>query len=137
MTNLLEVVVDSDTLSLYLKNFPKVTAQANGYLSVHRELTFSIITRFEVLRGLKIKSAATQINKFNAICRYSRILEISDEIIERAADIYASLYQRGQLIGDADILIAATALDYDLPIVTNNEKHFNRINNLQVLNWNK
>ncbi len=40
-------------------------------------------------------------------------------------------------IGDADILIAATAIENNLAIVTNNESHFNRITNLQVINWNK
>jgi predicted nucleic acid-binding protein len=53
----------------------------------------------------------------------------------RATDIYADLYRRGELIGDADILIAASALANGFAIVTNNEEHFKRVKNLEVVNW--
>jgi tRNA(fMet)-specific endonuclease VapC len=53
----------------------------------------------------------------------------------RAAGIYADLHRRGLLIGDADILIAATALQHDCVLTTNNTNHFNRIAGLQLQNW--
>jgi tRNA(fMet)-specific endonuclease VapC len=62
-------------------------------------------------------------------------LPITDEVIVRAADIYASLKQRGELISDADILIASTALISRLGVVTNNLAHFRRIPELQLQNW--
>jgi tRNA(fMet)-specific endonuclease VapC len=55
--------------------------------------------------------------------------------IVRAADIYALLYQRGQLISDADILIAATALEHRRIMVTENQVHFRRIPALTVESW--
>jgi tRNA(fMet)-specific endonuclease VapC len=99
--------------------------------------TDSVITNFEILRGLKIKNAQRQIKKFELIRLQSREINLTDEIIISAADIYADLYNRGLLILDADILIAATALENNLPVITNNESHFNRITGLQVLNWSK
>ena len=55
------------------------------------------------------------------------------------ANIYASakqhLIENGQAIDDFDILIAATAMDSDITVVTDNEKHFNRIPNLKIENW--
>jgi len=36
---------------------------------------------------------------------------------------------------DADILIAATALEHGLVIATGNVTHFGRIPGLQVVNW--
>ncbi|MGO9446398.1 MAG: PIN domain-containing protein [Thiobacillaceae bacterium] len=53
----------------------------------------------------------------------------------QAAQIYADLHQRGELISDADILIAATAITHELAVVTNNQDHFRRIQNLQTENW--
>ncbi len=132
-----EHLLDSDTLSLFLRNQPKVMAKANEYLEFHKEFTFSIITRFEILRGLKAKNAPRQIAKFEGICQRSKILGLDDKIIVKAADIYADLYQRGQIIGDADILIAATAIVNKLTLVTNNENHFRRVIDLRVLNWNR
>ncbi|MGH8564398.1 MAG: hypothetical protein ACREXW_10025 [Gammaproteobacteria bacterium] len=43
---------------------------------------------------------------------------ILKSIIDRASDIYEDLHKRGQLISDADILIAATALEYGLMLST-------------------
>jgi tRNA(fMet)-specific endonuclease VapC len=132
-----EVLLDTDMLSFFLRNVPKVMTEANDYLKFHKGFTFSVITNFEILRGLKIKNAQRQITTFALIRLQSREINLTDEIIIRAADIYADLYRRGLLILDADILIAATALENDLPIVTNNESHFNRITGLQVLNWSQ
>jgi tRNA(fMet)-specific endonuclease VapC len=38
----------------------------------------------------------------------------------------------GLLIGDSDIWIAATALQYDLTLLTNNRRHFERIDGLRI-----
>jgi tRNA(fMet)-specific endonuclease VapC len=132
-----EVLLDTDILSLFLRNEPRVMAEAGKYLKFHKGFTFSIITNFEILRGLKVKNAQRQITKFELIGLQSREINLTDEIVNRASNIYANLYKSGQLIGDADILIAATALENKLAIVTNNESHFRRISGLQVLNWSK
>ena len=49
---------------------------------------------------------------------------------------YADLHRRGKLIGDADILIAATAIENNLTLVSNNQTHFSRITGLELNNWN-
>ena len=129
-----KVLLDTDMLSFYIKQYPKVVAVAQDYLRQYNFFTFSIITRFEILRGIKAKGATTGIKSFDCLCSQ---IELNDNIIVRAADIYADLYKRGQLIGDADILIAATALQHDLTLVTNNQRHFERITALRVINWNQ
>lgn len=85
---------------------------------------------------MKVKGATGQLRFFNLFCLPNEVINLDDNIIIRAADIYADLYKRGQIIGNADTLIAA-ALENNLPVVTNNEAHFNRISGLQGLNWNK
>jgi len=52
-------------------------------------------------------------------------------------DIRFQLEKRGKLIGPFDMLIAAHALSQDLIMVTNNDKEFRRIKNLEVENWTK
>jgi tRNA(fMet)-specific endonuclease VapC len=137
MNGFSKFLLDTDILSLYLRKSPEVVAEGQKYLYQHSIFTFSIITRFEILRGMKVKNATAQLQGFNLFCLQNEIVEIDDKIIVRAADIYADLYKRGQLIGDADILIAATALENNFSVATNNENHFNRIGGLRVLNWNK
>ena len=132
-----KVLLDTDTLSFYIKHYPKVVAVAQNYLQQYNLFTFSIITRFQILRGMKANGATTGVKSFDFLCSQNEVIGLNDNIIVRAADIYADLYKRGLLILDADILIAATALENNMPLVTNNERHFNRISGLQVLNWNK
>jgi predicted nucleic acid-binding protein len=38
----------------------------------------------------------------------------------------------GQRIGDMDLMIAATALQYDLILLSNNRRHFDRIDGLRI-----
>jgi len=131
------VLIDTDILSAIMRRQDVAVAKAQIYLASHAEFTFSIITRYEILRGLKAKGARVQIETFDQFCAANRILPITDEIIVQASEIYADLHQRGQLISDADILIAAAAMVHQLAIVTNNEHHFGRITGLQVENWLK
>jgi tRNA(fMet)-specific endonuclease VapC len=104
------VLLDTDILSAILRRDPVVTARVQDYLRVHQRFTFAIITRYEILRGLEAKRAARQRTAFDRFCAASTILSLSDAVVVLAAQIYADLYRRGELIGDADILIAATAI---------------------------
>lgn len=129
------MLLDTDILSALMRGVPCVLDQAKKYLADHTEFTFSSITRYEILRGLKAKKASTQLVAFDAFCSRNKVLPLSDAIVVRAADIYADLYAHGQLISDADMLIAATALEHNLVLVTNNLDHFNRIPGLRINNW--
>ena len=49
--------------------------------------------------------------------------------------IRASLEARGRPIGAMDMLLAAQARSRDLVLVTNNEKEFRRVEQLEIENW--
>ena len=56
-----------------------------------------------------------------------------------ALDIYAKektrLRSEGKIIDDFDLLIASTAVAFDLTLVTNNTRHFINIEDLKVVDW--
>lgn len=54
-------------------------------------------------------------------------------ILERYAEIRRELRAKGQLIGDIDTLIAATALEYNLTVVTTDSDDFQRVPGLSVV----
>ena len=128
-------LIDTDTLSAVMKQRPEALTRARSYLAHHGRFTLSVITRYEILRGLKAAGATAKEAAFAQFCGANLVLPITDAIILRAADVYADLHRRGLLIGDADILIAATALEHGLVLVTNNTDHFSRISELQLQNW--
>jgi tRNA(fMet)-specific endonuclease VapC len=129
-------LLDTSTVSEVMKaRDPQVQHAARRYLTDHGSFTFSIITRYEILRGLKAREAIRQVAAFEERCRKSNILPLSDDVVVRAADVYVHLYHGGRLISDADILIAATALVHGVTLVTENAAHFQRIPGLQILSW--
>ena len=137
-----KAILDTDTISVLTRKrryqrHPNVIARALAYEAAYGQFTISLITRYEIMRGLKAKGAPSQIADFNEFCRLNEILPLTEEIVIEASDIYANLKQRGTLIGDVDILIAATALVHGLVLVSNNEKHFSRITGLKIDNWLK
>jgi len=62
-------------------------------------------------------------------------LNVSSSVMEIFGELKASLEKSGNIIDDMDLLIASTALTHNLVLVTNNEKHFNRISGLETENW--
>ncbi len=66
------------------------------------------------------------------------VIYLNRPIFDTASDIYAVLKTQGALPGELDILIAATAIEHDHILVTNNEKHYQRIQAhfpLRLQNW--
>lgn len=130
-----QALLDTDILSALMRREEVALEYARDYLAFHPQLSISLITRYEVMRGLKAKNASAQLKRFDILCASLEVLPPSDAIIERAADIYADLHQKGRLIGDADILIAAPALEHSRVLATNNTNHYNRIQDLVLENW--
>ena len=130
-----KAIIDTDILSAIMKGNTVVDKKATDYLNIHKQFTFSIITKYEILRGLKAKKAKRQISNFEQFCIVNEIIPITDEVIEKSSDIYSDLHQKGQIIGDADIFIAATAICNGLTVITNNIEHFKRVTNLTIENW--
>jgi predicted nucleic acid-binding protein len=61
------------------------------------------------------------------------ILPFDFACAEQAARIYKDLKEKGLLIEAEDLLIGATALQHRLILATNNRRHFERIEGLQLL----
>jgi predicted nucleic acid-binding protein len=60
------------------------------------------------------------------------ILGIDEEICRRFGQLCGTLRSAGKLVGDFDLLVAASALRHDLTLLTNNRRHFERIEGLRI-----
>src|SRR3972149_6908349 len=98
-----KALLDTSILSPIMKGIPRVMPRARAYLAEHGAFSFSAITRYEILRGLKAKNAVAQSAAFDRLCAASDVLPLTDEV-------YADLKRLGALIGDGDILIGGTGL---------------------------
>jgi tRNA(fMet)-specific endonuclease VapC len=80
-------------------------------------------------------SPARRHREVDEFCGHVSVIPINDKIIGMYAIQKAKLRQQGLLIADFDLLIGATALYHGLVLVTNNVKHFGRIQSLRLENW--
>src|SRR5947208_813319 len=116
-----ELLLDTDMLSEVFKGRDAgVAAHGAAYRVSHRGFTFSLVSKFEVLRGLKWSNATAQLASFAKVCRDARILRVDDSIVERAAQLWADAKKTGKPGRSADVVIAATALEHGLPLCTGN-----------------
>jgi tRNA(fMet)-specific endonuclease VapC len=83
---MLKTLLDTDVLSLLLRKKPIVINRAIQYLSVYQKYTFSLITRYEILRGLKAKNAIKKLAAFDLFCQNSEIVPVTEAIISHASD---------------------------------------------------
>lgn len=129
-------LLDTDILSEVLKQKnPTVVQNAASYLQQHGQFAFSAITRYEVIRGLKDKGASKQLQNFALFCQHSLLFALTDAIFDRASDLWVLAHQSGLTPGDADLLIAATALEHGRVLVTGNTAHFSWIPGLTIEDW--
>lgn len=96
-------------------------------------IVISLITYGEIYEGITYgRDPRGHERVFQQFLRRVSVLPLNRAIMRRFAQIRGDLRQRGLLIGDPDVLIAATALHHDLVLVTRNRHHFERIATLQL-----
>jgi tRNA(fMet)-specific endonuclease VapC len=131
------VLLDTDTLSLLRRGHPQVSQRATDYIVQNGRLTFTALTRYEVVRGYRAINAYRQLQTFEQFCQRCQILPLTDAALDTAATLYAELRQGGELIGEVDLLIAGIALTCGMGVVTHNTSHFRRIRGLHVEDWSE
>lgn len=120
------ILIDTSILIDYFRKRDK--SKSILYQLSDRKLSVSVITEFEFTIGFPDEKLAETQNIF----RNMNILELDSSCVYYARNIYQQLKSRNQLIEVPDILIAASALRYELPLATLNIKHFNRIPELSL-----
>ena len=96
-------------------------------------LAISLITYGEIYEGIYFgRDPARHELGFRQFLRLVAVLPLNRRIMQRFARLRGELRRAGQPIGDPDLLIAATALQHDLTLLTRNLRHFQRIAALKL-----
>jgi len=120
------MLVDTDVLIWHLRGYPQPTRR----LDELGALTLSAVSNLEVLQGMRNKAELVAVKKMLQH-RAATLLPVSEAITQRAIELMESLtLSNGLQMGDA--LIAATALEHQLPVLTANVKHFSAVEGLKV-----
>ncbi|MFO5437376.1 MAG: type II toxin-antitoxin system VapC family toxin [Dolichospermum sp.] len=128
-------LLDTNIVSLALRNNFKVTAEIAQLKSQRQILSISCVTYFEVKRGLFAVKATKQLERFDDFCKDFKIIFLDDlAILEKASEIHANLRLRGLPIQTEDILIAATAIVKGF-ILVSHDSDLLRVEELTLENW--
>jgi len=127
--------LDTNIISFAIRG--NVTLQQKIYNEANSGTSIVIpsIAYYELKRGLLDAKATTKLKLFEHLCNSLSVDVIDMATLERAAGIYVNLKQSGRIIDDADILIAASCIAHDYVLVTDNTKHFDRVDGLNIVNW--
>ena len=135
-----KALLDTDILSEYLKGHDQTVANhAARYARRHRVFTFTSVTVYEIVYGLELKSASSQLKKALAwLDQNEQITPINADYLA-AATIKATARRQGSIVELPDCLIAAIAVRLQMTLVTGNTGDFRAIQktgiNLTIENW--
>lgn len=127
------ILFDTDVCVEILRGNQKIAKKRMAYPG---EISISFITVAELFYGAE-NSNHSEENKI-AVENFIMTLGIIQSdilIMKRFGEIKSNLYKKNMMLPDADILVAATALEKSDAIVTGNVKHFERISGLKIENW--
>ncbi len=127
----MKYLVDTDRAVDWLKG----RADARQLLATlgNEGFAISLISYGEVYDGIYYGANPQRRERdFQDFLRSVPILPLDQAIMRRFARVRGQLRRQGRVIGDPDILIGATALHYDLSLVTRNVAHFERIPGLRL-----
>jgi predicted nucleic acid-binding protein len=93
----------------------------------------SVQTYMELLQCAKDKKQHKHVKNFLTTFGFV-VLPLTENIGHRAS-IYIEEYTLGSNLRSGDALIAATAVENNLPLVSSNVKHFKMIKELQLKNF--
>ena len=127
-------LIDTDILIYSLKGHPQVMDHLNRTAAAPKAI--SVISYGELLYGAR-KSARPDENlaRVRRLGEVLPIIEVSPAVMEAFASLKARLEHDGRRLDDFDLVIAATAITIGYRLVTNNERHFSRIEGLHLENW--
>jgi predicted nucleic acid-binding protein len=132
---MIRFALDSNIVSYYLKNNQTVINKIETEIQNGNECIITPIVYYEVKRGLTASHAEVKLKAFEKMYSIDNIGIIDTETLDRAILIYTALRKKGITVDDSDILIAAYCMMHNLTLVTNNLKHFDKIEGLNTVNW--
>lgn len=128
----MKYLIDTDWVIDHFAGVEKITKRLEELAP--QGIGLSVISLAELYEGIYFSNSPYKNEKvLERFLEIVSILWINKEICKIFGRERGRLRRKGILIGDFDLLIASTCLYYDLTLLTNNIRHFERVENLKIL----
>jgi tRNA(fMet)-specific endonuclease VapC len=105
-------------------------------IGADEELAVTAISIAELAHGAhRSQRAADNLARLDVLLAALVILPFDEFAARRFGAIKAGLERTGSLLHDLDVQIASIAIEQNAPLLTHNQKHFARIENLFIEDW--
>jgi len=127
------VCLDSDIIIDFLRKEKSAVFEIGKMNEGGVELSTTSISAFELLKGNTSLSQRSDKEALEGLLKTIKIYDFNLKSSRKAAEIFNNLKEEGNLIELPDIMIASIAMSNSESLLTNNKKHFQRIEGLRLL----
>ena len=129
----MKYLLDTNAITAWAKRDPCFVARLK--LLAPADLAISVLTEHELLYGIAYNPQFKLRPVLERLLAILPKLPLDSATVAKAALARADLRRRGLPIGPYDLLIAATALEHRLTMVTHTTQEFERVPGLLVEDW--
>jgi predicted nucleic acid-binding protein len=123
------VLVDTSILIDFYRKTEKSSSIWFSLVKQGYGFAISVITKYEIYAG----ASQIQIDFWQNVFKEIIILPLDEKCVDTAVRVNANLKRKRKQIDFPDLLIASTAIAHKLTLTTPNRKHFDRIDELNLL----
>lgn len=123
------MIIDTDVLIWYMRGNKKAFELLESTSSFY----ISVITFMELVQGMRNKNELNELRKSLREWN-SKILYINEDISTKAM-FFMERHYLSHFLEIPDSFIAATAIVNALPLMTGNDKHYQVINDLEIIKF--
>ena len=124
------ILVDTSVLIELFRKTDKDNALLVSLVKQGYGYCISAVTEYEIYRGAFLE----QMTYWDNLLKKVQVLPFDKATARIAVDINVELKRKRKQIAVPDLFIAATAIQYNFRLATLNKKHFERIEELTLIN---
>lgn len=123
------ILIDTSILIEYYRKTDKSNSVWFSLVQKGYEFAVSVITKYEIFSG----ATPAQLNFWESIFQTISVIPLDEVCVDTAVQINGALKRKRKQLDIADLLIGSTAITRGLHFATLNRKHFERIDELVII----
>jgi len=127
-------VLDTNVISYAMRRRPEVLARLEAAMGSNAVLRLCPVVHYEILRGLLRTGNPIQRQSYDDLLAVMLWDDLRLRDWEAAAGLWHRSMALGRPVGDADLLLAAFAVNREAVLVTNNSRHFAHLD-IPLVDW--